>query len=59
MNIPASGAILGVAVLPDETILGIGMDRQLYTRATLNSGWVHVPNSGPLIAVMAGTVLDL
>src|SRR6266567_4861899 len=32
-------------------ILGIGQDRILYTRATLTSPWVQVPNSGLVTAV--------
>ena len=44
------------------TILGIGLDKYLWTRATLNSQWVQVPNSGLVtgIAVMPdGTILGI
>jgi hypothetical protein len=33
------------------TIIGIGMKNDLWTRATLNSAWVQVPNSGSVIGV--------
>src|SRR6266704_3045582 len=32
-------------------ILGIGQDRTLYTRSTLTSQWVQVPNSGLVIGI--------
>jgi hypothetical protein len=34
-----------------EIILGVGTDNLLYARATLDSGWVQVPNSGAVIGV--------
>jgi hypothetical protein len=34
----------------DGKILGVGMDHNLYTRATLTSAWQGVPNSGSVIA---------
>jgi hypothetical protein len=51
-----------VTVLQDGTILGIGMDKYLWTRATLNSSWVQVPNSGSVIGVTVlkdGTILGI
>ena len=54
--------MIGVTVLPNGTILGIGTDKLLYTRATLNSNWVQVPNSGSVIGVTVlpnGTILGI
>ena len=34
-----------------STVIGIGMDRQLYTRDGLTSSWVLVPNSGLVTAI--------
>jgi hypothetical protein len=46
--------VIGVTVLQDGTILGIG-GKDLWTRATLNSPWVQVPNS---VSVIGVTVLQ-
>ena len=43
-------------------ILGIGEDNYLYTRATLNSNWIQVPNSSAVIGVTVmpdGTILGI
>jgi hypothetical protein len=37
--------------MPDGTILGIGMNNDLWTRATLNSNWIQIPNSSAVIGV--------
>jgi hypothetical protein len=42
---------MGIAALPDGTIVGVGTDNQPRTRATLDSPWVVVPGSGPVMAV--------
>jgi len=62
VQVPNSGSVIGVTVLKDGTILGIGMDNYLWTRATLNSSWVQVPNSGSVIGVTVlqdGTILGI
>ncbi|CAF1368472.1 unnamed protein product [Adineta steineri] len=51
------------SVSNDGTILGIGTNYKLYTRATLNSDWIQVPNTmGEVIAVTQlhdGTILGI
>ncbi|CAF3971161.1 unnamed protein product [Adineta steineri] len=51
------------SVSNDGTILGIGTNNKLYTRATLNSDWIEVPNTmGAVIAVTQlhnGTILGI
>ncbi|MDB9520560.1 hypothetical protein PN480_01150 [Dolichospermum circinale CS-1225] len=62
VQVPNSGSVIGVTVMQDGTILGIGMDKYLWTRATLNSSWVQVPNSGSVIGVTVmqdGTILGI
>jgi len=51
VQVPNSGSVMGVTVLPDGKLLGIGMNNHLYTRDTLTSKWVQVPNSGSVIAI--------
>jgi phage protein U len=51
--IPGSGTMMGVAALPDRTIVGVGTDNQLHTRATLDSPWELIPGSGTMMAVAA------
>lgn len=53
VNIPSSGTVIAITVMPDGTILGVGTNNQLYTRSTQISSWVQVPNSGTVIAVAA------
>ena len=48
---PSSCSVIGVTVMKDGIIVGIGTDNCLYTRATLNGSWVKVPNSGSVISV--------
>ncbi len=50
-KIPDSSAVLSVTPLRDGTIVGVGLDNLLYTRATLTSPWVQVPGSGAVLAV--------
>ena len=48
--------------LPQPEIIGIGTDNQLYTRATLNSNWVGVPNAWGFIGIVQlidGTILGI
>ncbi|CAF4168074.1 unnamed protein product, partial [Adineta steineri] len=51
------------SVSNDGTILGIGTNNKLYTRATLNSDWIQVPNTmGAVIGVTQlqdGTILGI
>jgi hypothetical protein len=42
-----------VAVMKDGKLLCSGTDRTLYTRETLTSPWVEVPNSGSPLAITA------
>jgi C1A family cysteine protease len=51
VNVPNSGDVIGVTIMQDGTILGIGTNQQLYTRATLTSNWINVPNSGDVLGV--------
>jgi hypothetical protein len=43
--VPKSGAVKAVTVMNNGTILGVGLDNQLYTRQTLSSNWVNIPDS--------------
>lgn len=52
-QVPNSGAVTSAAVLASGTIIGVGMDKGLWTRATLTSDWKQVPNSGAVIGVAA------
>jgi hypothetical protein len=48
--------------MPNGTILGVGTNNLLYTRANLNSNWVQVPNSCSVIGVTVmpnGTILGI
>jgi hypothetical protein len=58
-SLPSTGS--GNPSLP-APILGIGMDNELFTRATLFSPWVKVPNSGNVIGVTVmpnGTIVGI
>ena len=35
----------------DATLVGIGMDNQLWIRKTLTSNWEHIPNSAAVIGI--------
>ena len=62
VQVPNSGSVIGITVLPNGKILGIGTDNLLYTRATLNSNWVQVPGSGSVIGITVlpnGTILGI
>ncbi|MEK8108195.1 papain-like cysteine protease family protein [Micromonospora sp. M12] len=50
----SQGECHGIATVASmsETFLGVGTDNQLWTRATLNSAWVQVPNSGAVQAAV-------
>ncbi|MCA2552201.1 MAG: DUF2235 domain-containing protein, partial [Microcystis sp. M04BS1] len=50
-QIPNSGPVIGVAVMPDGKIVGVGTNNTLYTRDTLTSEWKQIPNSGSVIGV--------
>lgn len=46
----------------DPKIIGVGTNHQLYARATLNSKWNAIPNSGDIVAVSFmndGTILGV
>ncbi|RYF64821.1 MAG: WD40 repeat domain-containing protein [Cytophagaceae bacterium] len=43
--VPNSGSVKCATVLPGGIIAGVGMDQQIYTRATLSSNWVLTPNA--------------
>jgi subtilisin family serine protease len=46
----------------DSQIIGVGLNNNLWTRATLDSPWVKVPNSGSVIGVTVmkdGTILGI
>ena len=48
--IPNIVLFLAITFLPDCTLVGIGMDNQLWTRKTLTSNWEKIPNSGLVLA---------
>lgn len=50
-QIPSSGAVKAITQLKDGTLVGVGMDHDLWTRAALTSGWVQVPGSGAVKSV--------
>jgi hypothetical protein len=48
--------------MPNGTILGVGTDNMLYTRANLNSAWSQVTNSGSMLGVTVlsdGTIVGV
>jgi hypothetical protein len=49
--VPGSGAVIAVLQLHSGRLVGIGTDRQLYTRATLASPWSIVPGSGRVVSI--------
>lgn len=54
--------MIGVAVMPDGSILGVGTDNTLYTRANLTAAWSQVANSGSVKSVTVqadGTIVGL
>ena len=53
-EMPNSGDILAISVMPDDTLLGIGMDNTLFTRANL-AYWTNVPNSAAVLGVTVMT----
>jgi hypothetical protein len=61
--LPKTQSVIDAIILPGgKRILGVGKDQELYTRETLDSDWVHVPNSGRVIAVTImqdGTLLGV
>ncbi|MFM5899286.1 MAG: lamin tail domain-containing protein, partial [Dolichospermum sp.] len=51
-HIPNSGAVLAITAMPDGTLVGIGMDHQLWRRKNyLTSNWEHIPNSGAVLGI--------
>ncbi|ORY47629.1 hypothetical protein BCR33DRAFT_764050 [Rhizoclosmatium globosum] len=51
-NVPNSGAALSIDLLGDgTTLIGVGTDNQLYTRAGLSGAWVLVSGSGTVVDV--------
>jgi hypothetical protein len=50
-QVPNSGSVLGITIMPDGKLLGIGMDNALWTRDTLTSDWQQVPNSGSVLGI--------
>ncbi len=62
VNIPNSGLVIDVAIMQNGTILGVGTDKNLYTRATLGSNWVqaHINGQVTSVAIMQdGTILGV
>ncbi|CAF1361304.1 unnamed protein product [Adineta steineri] len=51
-----NGRVIAVTQLNNGTILGISLDNQLWTRATLDSDWVQIQNSNG--ASVGGKYLD-
>jgi arylsulfatase A-like enzyme len=51
VEVPNSGSVIAITVLPDGRLLGAGSDNQLWYREYLNSEWVQVPNSGSVIGI--------
>jgi len=54
VQVPGSGAVLDVTIMPDGKILGVGTDQQLWYREELTSPWINVPGS---VAVISITVM--
>jgi hypothetical protein len=52
-QVPGSGFVTSVAVMPNGTILGVGTDKLLWTRASLTSEWLQIPRSGFVTSVAA------
>jgi hypothetical protein len=50
-QVPNSGSVLGITIMPDGKLLGIGMGNDLWTRDTLTSDWQQVPNSGSVLGI--------
>ncbi|MFM6247179.1 MAG: lamin tail domain-containing protein, partial [Dolichospermum sp.] len=45
-------AVLAITAMPDGTLVGIGMDHQLWRRKNyLTSNWEHIPNSGAVLGI--------
>jgi hypothetical protein len=53
VQVPNSGAVLAITVMPDGKIVGVGTDQQLWYRDSLTSDWVQVPGSGSVIGITA------
>ncbi|MBQ0932086.1 WD40 repeat domain-containing protein [Ideonella alba] len=49
--VPDSGFVTAVAAAPDGRLVGVGTDRLLWTRASLQAPWVQVPGSGFVVSV--------
>lgn len=52
-QVPNSGSVVGVAVARNGEIFGLGMDRTLWKRATLNGTWSGPIGSGLYLAITA------
>lgn len=52
-HVPGSGDVMAITTLSNGIIVGVGMNHQLYWRATLSSPWEHVPDSGDVTALAA------
>ncbi|MEZ2441117.1 M57 family metalloprotease [Chitinophaga sp. RCC_12] len=48
---PNSNQFVNLAVTPNGTILGVGADMLVYSKATLTSPWTLVPNSSVVLGV--------
>jgi hypothetical protein len=53
VEVPNSSNVIGVSVMPDGTIVGIGVGHKLFTRAALTRPWVEVPNSDNVLGVVS------
>lgn len=57
-----SGSVISVAPQADGTIIGVGLDNSLWTRASLYSPWIHVPASGVVLGITVmpnGTIVGI
>jgi hypothetical protein len=70
VEVPGSATrsgIVSISAMPDGTLLGVGSDKRLWTKASLTShDWIPVPNSGDVTAavgladgVIAGVGTDM
>ncbi|ORY47615.1 hypothetical protein BCR33DRAFT_714722 [Rhizoclosmatium globosum] len=65
-QLPNSGRLKSIDLMSDKnTLIGVGLDNQLYTRSGLLGNWALVPNSGSVVditvlsnGVLLGTGLD-
>jgi hypothetical protein len=51
VQIPSSGSVLAATPLLDGSVVAVGLDKRLYTRASLTAAWVPVSNSPQVLDI--------